>query len=296
MKRTALTGLFVLSLFAAPVHAAAQETDTIAACSGSEAAPPAPARLNAPTEADSATRHRWLFGIVGGLNILDTYLSPHEYTGGTHGNLHIVEKPVRWGGGHVRNFRQMATGFGFLKSPTDDGKELDFQLTYGYGYTYWRNVGTRWRLSAGGMAEVSGGFTYNTRNSNNPAQARLALDLAAIATAEYRFPLLRRVWTARLQMDAPLIGGMFSPNYGQSYYEIFSLGHYDHNVRFTSLHNAPTVRLLATVDVPVRKVTLTLGYYGEARQSHVNGLKRHAWTNTFVLGFVRHTKRVKNPR
>jgi len=292
MSRFHLFPIFLLFLFFS-TQIRAEVPDTVV-CTLSDTV--ASAKPTADDEAERATRHRWLFGLFGTQNILDTYLSPYEYTGGAHGNLHITEKPVRWGGGHVRNVRQMVTSFSYVKSPTDDGKELDFQLTYGYGYTYGRKLGTRWRLAAGGMAEAAGGFTYNTRNGNNPAQGRLALDLAATGSAEYDFPLFRRTWKARLQFDAPLLGGMFTPNYGQSYYEIFSLGHYDRNVRFTPPFNAPGLRLLTTIDIPVRKVTLTVGYHADVRQSHVNGLKRHAWSHTFVFGFVRHTKRVNNPR
>ena len=44
------------------------------------------------------------------------------------------------------------------------------------------------------------------------------------------FTLWGRRWVWRSQLEVPLLGLMFTPNYGQSYCEIFSLGHTDRNV------------------------------------------------------------------
>lgn len=137
---------------------------------------------------------------------------------------------------------------------------------------------------------MSGGFTYNTRGSNNPAQGRLGLALNASGLAEYRFPLFRKTAAARLSADMQLTGVQFSPEYGQSYYEIFSLGHTDGIIHFTHPGNCPTYRLQATVTLPVWGAQLTLGYEADVRQSKLGGLKRHAWRNQFLIGYTRHLK------
>ena len=53
--------------------------------------------------------------------------------------------------------------------------------------------------------------------------------------------------TARYQVALPLMGIMFSPEYGQSYYEIFSLKHGGKNILFTSLHNNPSLKQMITL-------------------------------------------------
>ena len=106
--------------------------------------------------------------------------------------------------------------------------------------------------------------------------------------ARYAFSLCGLPMKVRLQTDIPLLGVAFGPDYGQSYYEIFSLGHYDHNVCFTHPLNAPSAHVLFTLQVPMgRRAVLSVGYDGDIRQSHVNHLKRHHWSHRFVIGYVR---------
>ena len=83
------------------------------------------------------------------------------------------------------------------------------------------------------------------------------------------------------------MGIMFSPEYGQSYYEIFSLKNGGKNVLFTSLHNQPSLRQLVTLDFPIRSVNMRFGYLCDIQQAKVNNLKSHIWSHAFMIGFVK---------
>ena len=85
------------------------------------------------------------------------------------------------------------------------------------------------------MIDLNGGFIYNLRNSNNPAQAKAYGSIDASAMAIYKFKIGNYPLVLRYQANLPLMGLMFSPEYGQSYYEIFSLGHGGKNILFTSM-------------------------------------------------------------
>lgn len=245
-----------------------------------------------PAQSDSLapsrlTTRAWLLG-VGRVNRLDTYLSPLEYTGP---ELHVVRetmRPTRWLDGRISTQRLVVAGVAYTHSPTDDGKAWSGQIDGTWGYHYnWRPA-PGLRLMAGAQAAGGLGFQYHTRNGNNPAQARADVALSASLLAVYKFRLGRWPMTARVQADAPLLGAMFTPHYGQSYYELFSLGHYDRNVRFTHPGNAPSMRWLATLDVPLGRAVVRVGYLCDIRQSDVNHLKRHAWSHALLVGYVRH--------
>lgn len=238
------------------------------------------------------TQHQCLWGI-GKANVLDTYLSPLEYTGKNVSMFYTTERLARWGKNKVTTYSLYSIHAAYLHSPTDDGKEWDGELTAAVGWHYNWHIGNRWRLAAGGLAELSGGFTYNTRGSNNPAQGRLGLSLLASGIAEYSFPFLKKETTVHLQVDAQALGVQFSPQYGQSYYEIFSLGHSSGVIHFTQPANCPSARFQALAMLPLLGATITVGYVGDIRQSSLGQLKRHAWRNDFVIGYVRRLKLVR---
>jgi hypothetical protein len=89
---------------------------------------------------------------------------------------------------------------------------------------------------------------------------------------------------ARYELALPLAGIQFSPNYGQSYYEIFNKGNYDHNIVFTSIA-AFQLRHQLSLDIPVaQRTSLRIGYLGDIRQATPNNLKQHQWYNAVIVG------------
>ena len=228
---------------------------------------------------------------VGYTDILDTYLSPEKYRGT---DLRFLSHTRREKDSTCLVHQLLHEGcIATADNRSGNGGEI------GGGYTFAYSLLRKWqmpvgschlRLLAGGTAELSVGFLYNTRGSNNPAQARLALQLKPTVAADFDFRLFhrqQRPFTLHYEVSAPLCGLMFSPNYGQSYYEIFSRGNYDHNCVPTTIASTPSLRQMLTLDFRALHTTWRIGYLGDWRQASVNNLKQHTYTHALVLGIVR---------
>lgn len=223
---------------------------------------------------------------VGSVNILDTYLSPEKYSGTELRYIsHTLRERMdsRWS--------RMIIHQGSMShsdNRSGNGSEIAGAYTFSYGVHYnWNFFDGSLNIKAGAQADVSVGFLYNTRNSNNPAQARLSLNISPSAAATYRFRLWEHNYSLRYEISAPLTGIMFSPNYGQSYYEIFSRGNYDHNIVPTTFGSTPSLRQMLTLDFTLGRTTLRLGYLGDFQQAKVNNLKYHSYSNMLLIGIVR---------
>ena len=245
---------------------------------------------------------------VGYTNILDTYLSPEKYRGT---NLTFLSHTRRendstaW----VNQF-QHEGNVAYADNRSGNGGEMAGNYTFRYSLLHkwtislWRRP---LRMLAGGTAAANIGFVYNTRNGNNPANARLSLNIEP--TIGFDYPIGRASHTRGISMNpracahfplilhyeasAPLFGLMFSPNYGQSYYEIFNRGNYDHNCVPTTFGSTPSFRQMLTLDLRLAHTTWRIGYMGNYEQSHVNNLKTHTYTHSIVIGVVKRFRTVK---
>lgn len=228
-----------------------------------------------------------LFG-VGHSNIFETYLSPLEYTGTEVRFLHESMRMTRLLGGKVSGQSLIQVNASYNKNISQTAEMYAGLVNWSYALHYqFRMNDDKLKILVGPMLALNGGVVYNRRNSNNPAQAKAYGGLGASGMLIYKFRIARYPLTVRYQANLPLLGVMFSPEYGESYYEIFSLGNGGRNVVFTSLHNNPSLRQMVTLDFPIRNVTMRVGYVCDIQQSKVNNLKSHAYSHDFMIGFVR---------
>lgn len=225
-----------------------------------------------------------LYG-AGFTNVFDTYLSPQEYKGVDFRLMRESTRMTKWE--NISRQVLFQTNLGYTHNRVDNNNTLSAMANWNYGLFRNYRVAPNLKLLAGAVADLNGGFVYNLRNGNNPAQARAYVNLDASAMAVWDIRIKQLPIRLRYQLSIPLVGVMFMPEYGQSYYEIFSLGNAGGVVNFTSLHNQPSLRSLLSADVPVGKVKMRVAYLWDAHQAKVNGIKTHTYTHTFMVGFVK---------
>ena len=224
---------------------------------------------------------------VGTAQMLDTYLSHEKYSGLEVRFINQNERRTvgnRWS----RMLQSVAT-IDYGKSRSGDGSMIDALYNFGYARHYsWHWMADRLQLQVGGMAQAYVGVGYSLRNQNNPVQMHLGINIAPSAILSWHTHLWKRPFMLRYQVETPLIGVMFAPNYGQSYYEIFNRGNYEHNVVVTHPFNAFSIRQLVSADVSWGRHTLRLGFQLDIKQAEVNNIKQHNYAGAIMVGMIRH--------
>ena len=234
------------------------------------------------------------FGLTH-LNNLDTYLSNYNHKGLGLNYSHEIFRDARTGNYRWKYQKLLNITAGYAIQ----GSNLQYAALIGYNWSGYQpfNVTKGLTLLAGAQIQFEGGTLYTPAGGNNPAAAKLRTTLAASGMAIYHFPVLRSEWIARYQLDVPLTGAMFAPEFGQSYYEIFSLGHARNVVAFTHPGNNPSWRHILSLDVPLRakhhSTTLRMSYIADLYQSRINHINCHIYRNTFAIGFTRTIFKVK---
>ena len=228
-----------------------------------------------------AVNQSTLFG-VGSMILTDTYLSPLEYNGLSLSLFYERLNATSYFNGKLllqqQFFLQVASTDNPISNAITYYGNIDYHLNGFYPILKTKSF----RLLAGPGADLSIGGVYNVRNSNNPAQLKTSINLNASLLALYNFKQLVFRW----QMTTPLIGAFFSPEYGQSYYEMFVLGNKSGIIHFATPANQRGLRNYITVDYPISKVTLRAGYLRNYYRTETNNLITSISSHQFVIGLA----------
>ena len=247
-----------------------------------------PTRIQAQ-DSLQATRHVMRSVMIGAghNNTFETYLSPLEYEGPEVRFAYETMRMTRLMDGNVSAQNLFQLHASYTENISQTNHTYGGLVNWNYALHYQFRPAKGLKILFGPMLDLNAGVVYNRRNSNNPAQAKAYGGLRASGMLIYRFRIKNYPLTVRWQANLPLLGVMFSPEFGESYYEIFSLGNGGRNVVFTSLHNNPSLRQLLTLDFPVGNTVMRVGYVCDLQQAKVNNLKSHTYSHDFMIGVVR---------
>ena len=222
---------------------------------------------------------------IGGAQILDTYLTPIKYKGlnlrlGYERLQAMKFSPWRW-------VSQIEAGVDYqkVKNPVGNHTMHSLMGEFQWGMMHRWHIGSvpGLQLMAGGETRFRGGVIYNANNSNNPVSAKIHWSIGLQGMAVYNMRLGKLPVTLRYQVVLPLLGVFFSPEYGQSFYEIY-LGDRNGIVHCGWWGNRFDMRNLFTVDLHLGRTSLRLGYRGHIETSYINNLNYHFFTHSAIIG------------
>ncbi|MDR1718600.1 MAG: DUF3316 domain-containing protein [Dysgonamonadaceae bacterium] len=221
---------------------------------------------------------------VGKTSVYDTYLSPLNYDGNSFGMMLEQSKMTGIMNGKVAVQHLLNLDFSHSHNDTETASDYAGFIEYSYGLLYKFTPLKRTSLFAGMQANGMLGFIYNSRNGNNPATGKVHLNANLSAIVAHTVSIKSQPFRLRFQTSIPVAGILFSPHYGQSYYEI-SLGDSDGLIDFASLHNHLSMRNLLSVEIPFNALTLRLAYRNNIYETDVNALQTRVHSNSFYIGF-----------
>ncbi len=223
---------------------------------------------------------------IGKSYLYDSYLSPLKYEGTAISLLHdrIRKSSLFENKLLIQNQYRLQTGI--TKNPTSSASEywgnLFYNLNGFYPLLNYDFNRSNLRFYGGGGPELALGGIYNVRNSNNPGSLKTYANANIAALAIYNW----RLFTFRWQFSTPFAGMFFSPEYGHSYYEIFTLGNNKGTVHFGSFHNQLAMRNYFSIDFPIQNITIRTGYLWDYYNSDVNELTTKISAHQFMIGLV----------
>ncbi len=235
---------------------------------------------------------RFSIGIgIGGMRSLETYLSPVTYTGASFGAGVWQELPFS---GHPQTWRMRFGGeasFASMLNPRGNARKYDIGVRMAWGAERMWHIGTGipfakelW-LGAGAEAALEGGCGYLPRNGNNPAAARARIGIDLAGSAEWSGRLGRLPFTVGERLSVPTLGLFFSPQYGESYYEIY-LGNRSGLVHCGWWGNTGGVRSHFTISVRPGKWGVRLGWLCRLQRQNACSLRTRLLTNALTLELV----------
>jgi len=219
---------------------------------------------------------------IGQSAVIETYLSPYKYSGTNYRLIFESERDSKDG----LSTYQHSISLDYAKASNYSDRGLNHTGFIEYSFSCLRKVISTDKLHAkiGCAPDFLIGAIYNVRNDNNPIEAKVNLNLDLAGRLDYRFRYKQVPFVLSYDLRMPIVGAGFSPDYGQSYYEIFELGNRSNIVHLLSLHNQWTFNNRMLLEFPVGKNSLKVGYLLNLYQTRINNIETSVLSHNFMIG------------
>ena len=193
---------------------------------------------------------------IGSATVHDTYLTNQLFEG-TSVDLSYqrnrMRRRMKWDSDQWLDLSMANT----LDAASESNTMFSFRLRYHYAmHRVWQLTHSNTQSSTlfvGPYAMINIGANYNLSmgSGNNPANVHETNNYGISAGYQWNYAIRHRPTNVRLQVQVPVFGSAFAPEYAASYYETFMLDKKSQRAYTTSLNNQQDLDVQLTTDIPV---------------------------------------------
>lgn len=193
------------------------------------------------------------------LSFVDPYLSPLTYSGAGLGYKYSEQRFLSEDKTHLSTLFNYDLVMGLTSNPQATASMLYFGGNVDWGMHYHIQAIDHVTVLLGGLADVGYGYKYNSRNVNNPFNMDLFTNLNFSTIIRYDIPTRWRMLHLTYTVKIPVVGCMYVPMQGATYFEMFDLGSLNNVMHFSSLHNKVGWEGSFMLEIPLYKSVMRFG-------------------------------------
>lgn len=232
---------------------------------------------------------------LGAGSAVDTYLSPIRYSGRAFSISGLWSKSSQWSPENLVMHFAGSFNMRDMRNPSRTASMIGIDGYFGWGLSWRRRLPHNLQVTAGGALDFSGGALYLPRNGNNPVSADAYAGIDVSASVSWRFRIGRVPAILADNVRIPTIGCFFSPQYGETYYEIY-LGNHKDLAHCGWWGNRFCIDNLLSLRLDLGRTAMEVGYRYALRSSWVCGLDTKVQSHQFVIGVIPHGLGLKRRR
>ncbi len=222
---------------------------------------------------------------IGHQDVLATYLSPLHYTGKTLGASGSWSKSMPFAPKSAIMHFDTRLSLSDLSNPAKTATMIGFNGEFFWGMSWRTMIPLQIQATAGATVGIRGGAYYLTRNGNNPVEAIVNTGFSLRGSLARPFHIKSLPILVRDEVTLPTLGVFFSPEYGETYYEIY-LGNHKGLTHTGWWGNNFSIDNTLSATLDFGRTAMTIGYRFGAYTQWACNLNTRIITHSFVIGVI----------
>lgn len=222
---------------------------------------------------------------IGSTSVKETYLSPLTYKGTQITVFGTWSKAMPFNPENAVMEFDLDGSFCNILNAAQTSRMIGLTADFSWDMAWRKRLPKDFQVTAGGGVDIMGGAYYLLRNSNNPVQAMANVSLMLTASASKHFTIGRLPVLVADRVKLPSLGVFFSPEYGETYFEIY-LGNHKGLAHCGWWGNNFRIDNMLSVTLDFGRTAMLLGYRLNVNTQWANNLNTKIIYNSFVIGVI----------